>query len=387
MNFRHSRSVDSGASSETCWKTGSSPGLAREAHRLDEQGGSVDASELLQRGGEHDGPVTDSKALAWEGSTPKGRLPPLQLATVTLNGTLDRVILVPGFSPGEIRSVSDTVTLPSGKGLNVARTALSLDAELMTTGLVAGRCGQWICDLLSAEGISERFVYLPCGESRISTIIVDTENRETTVINDLGPSVPAELWPELCRKLGKAVAGYPWVALCGSSLPGLPSSVYADLCRLFQERGQRVCLDTRDQWLSSALTTLPYLVKCNQHEAADISACPVDSPEEARDVARQWVDLGIEHAVITMGSQGAVAVDAEQAWHVEAPEVDALCPIGSGDAMMAALIVALDRGAPLELAVQYGVALGAANTLIPGSGRCDLDSVPSLYAAAHIRPI
>jgi len=311
----------------------------------------------------------------------------LQLATITLNGTLDRVILVPGFTPGEIRNVSDTVTLPSGKGLNVARTALALGSGLMTTGLVAGRCGQWICDLLRGEGIAERFVHLPCGESRISTIIVDTENRETTVVNDLGPSAPTGIWPELCSRLSEAVTGYPWVAMCGSSLPGLPSSVYADLCRVCQARGQRVCLDTRDQWLSGALTALPYLVKCNQHEAARICACPVESPEQARDAARRWIDLGVEHAVITLGSQGAVAVGADQAWHVAAPQVNVLCPIGSGDAMMAALIVALDRGDPLSKALQYGVAVGAANTLVPGSGRCDLDIVPSLYAAAHIRPI
>ena len=311
----------------------------------------------------------------------------MRLATVTLNGTLDRVILVPAFVPGEIRDTGDILTMPSGKGLNVARTAQALGSELMTTGIVAGQCGQWICALLPQEGIPERFVRLSDGQSRISTIIVDPEHRQSTVVNDLGPSVPADMWPEIRARICRAVEGFPWVALCGSSLPGLPNSVYADLCHDLRARGQRVCLDTRDRWLSSALLAQPYLVKCNQHEASRVLACSVDTAEQARDAARRWLDLGIPRVVITLGNQGAVAAEGQAAWHIQAPSVDTLSPIGSGDAMMAGLLVALDRQDPLSVAVQYGVALGAANTLVPGSGNCDLQAVPELLSQSSIHTL
>lgn len=311
----------------------------------------------------------------------------MRLATITINGTLDRVILVPRLVAGDIHNSGEIVTLPSGKGLNVARTARALGGQLMTTGLVAGQCGQWICALLQEEGIPERFVRLPKGESRISTIIVDLEGRQTTVINDLGPSVPAGAWPAIYPSLIEATRGYPWVALCGASLPGLPASLYVELCREIQARGQRVCLDTREAWLKQALPARPYLVKCNQHEASQVLGCPVNTPQQARDAARQWVEQGIERVVITLGDQGAVAAERGLAWHVKAPYVKALCPIGSGDAMMAGLIQALDRGEPLPDAVRYGVALGAANTLVPGSGRCDLNAVPQLQLEAVVRSI
>lgn len=279
------------------------------------------------------------------------------------------------------------MTLPSGKGLNVARAALALGSEIMTTGLVAGQCGQWIRALLEKEGIPERFIDLPDGESRISTIIVDARNGQTTVVNDLGPTAPPGTWPEIRLQLGKAVAGYPWVALAGSSLPGLPSSVYADLCYDIQARGQRVCLDTRDQWLACALSAQPYLVKCNQYEAARVLGRALNTPEQARDAVRGWMDRGVKRVIVTLGRDGAVAAEGEAAWHIEAPSVRALCPIGSGDAMMAGLIVALDREKPLPKAVQYGVALGAANTLVPGSGRCDLDILPRLLCRTTVRPL
>jgi tagatose 6-phosphate kinase len=314
-------------------------------------------------------------------------VPPTRLATVTLNGTLDRVIQVPDLVLGTIRNSADLLTLPGGKGLNAARTALSLGCEVMTTGLVAGSCGQWICALLESEGIPHRFVHLPSGESRVSTIIVDPKSGQSTVINDLGPSVPERMWSQIRHQLVHAIEGYPWAILAGASLPGLPFSVWGDLCGDLQAQGQRVCIDTRDEWLANALPARPFLVKCNQHEAANLTGHAVDTPAQAYDAVRKWIDLGVTFAIITLGRLGAVAAQRAQGWHVTAPVVEALYPIGSGDAMISGVVVRLDRGAPFPEAVRYGVALGAANTLMPGSGRCDMDVLPRLIRETTIRPL
>jgi tagatose 6-phosphate kinase len=310
-----------------------------------------------------------------------------RLATVTLNVTLDRVMLIPGFVPGSIYGVGDLTIYGSGKGLNVARSAVALGGEARVTGLVAGQCGQWICDLLVTERISESFIRLPGGQSRIATIVVDVENRRTTVINGPGPTVPPGAWPEICSTIDGQVAGFTWLALAGSAPLGVPDSAYADLCRRARSRGQYVCLDARDRWLSQALTARPYLVKCNQDEASAVLRRRIDTPEQARDAAFEWAALNIPHVAITMGVQGAVAVTGQRAWHVQAPKVDALCPVGSGDALMAGLIVALDRGAPWPEAVRYGVAVGAANTLVPGSGYLDLQALPDLLSRTEIHTI
>jgi fructose-1-phosphate kinase PfkB-like protein len=80
----------------------------------------------------------------------------------------------------------------------------------------------------------------------------------------------------------------------------------------------------------------------------------------------------------SVGQDGAVAAQAGQAWHIAAPRVRALSPVGSGDAMMAGLTVALSRGEPLADATRYGVAIGAANTLTLGSACFDPLSVQKL---------
>jgi len=314
-------------------------------------------------------------------------LPPTRLATVTLNGTLDRVIQVPDLVLGTIRNSAHLLTLPGGKGLNAARAALSLGCEVMTTGLVAGSCGQWICALLESEGMPHRFIHLPSGESRVSTIIVDPNNGQSTVINDLGPSVPVEMWPQIRRQLIHAIEGYPWAILAGASLPGLPFSVWGDLCSDLQTQGQRACVDTRDEWLANALPARPFLVKCNQHEAASLTGHTVDTPAQARDAVCRWIDMGTTFAIVTLGRLGAVAAQRGQVWQIAAPVVDALYPVGSGDAMLSGVVVCLDRGMPFPEAVRYGVALGAANTLSPGSGRCDMDALPRLVRETTIQPL
>jgi len=311
----------------------------------------------------------------------------MRLATITLNSTLDRVIVAPDFRVGTITTRDEVYTMAGGKGVNVARAAHSLGVPVVAAGLVAGKCGEWIGALLTAEGVPHCLIPLPGGESRISTIIVDPRHNTSTVVNDRGPAVPSALWPELCSQLALAVRGSAWVVLAGAGLPGLPDAAYADLCAEVQIDGARVCVDARDRWLAHALSARPHLVKCNRHEAARLMGHPVRSVREAGQAARAWAAQALARVVISLGRDGAVAVKGEQAWHVTAPRVEALYPVGSGDAMMAGLVVALDRGAPLPEAVRYGVAVGTANTLVPGSGRCDLDALPELISRTAVRSL
>jgi 1-phosphofructokinase family hexose kinase len=312
--------------------------------------------------------------------------PLLPLATVTLNGTLDRVLLVPGYCAGQTRDAVEQLILPSGKGLNVARTAHAMGNPVLATGLIAGACGHQIRALLHQAHIPERFFWVAGGESRTATIVIDPEAGQTTVVHDLGPDLSPGLWPQIRTHILRAVSGYRWVALCGSCPAGLPDSAYAELCSQLGSRGQHACLDARDAWLASALDERPYLVKCNGQEAARVQERPIGTPAQAIEAAQRWVRRGIAQVVITLGAQGAVAANAAGAWYVRAPHIDPLSPIGSGDALMAGLLLALGQGQTLAEATRYGVAVGTANALCFGSGCCDLDALPMLLQQTSVRP-
>jgi 1-phosphofructokinase family hexose kinase len=300
-------------------------------------------------------------------------------------------LLVPAFRAGQTRDAAEQVILPSGKGLNVARTADALGSTVLATGLVAGEGGRQIRALLHRAQIPERLFWTPEGESRTATILVDPEAGQTTTVHDAGPTVPPGLWGQIRTHILHAVLGYRWVALCGSCPAGLPDSAYAELCASLGSRGQYACLDARDAWLACALDARPYLIKCNQYEAAQVQGRLVETPEQAVEAAQQWVSHGIAQVVITLGAQGAAAANAAGAWEVQAPRIDPLSPIGSGDAFMAGLLVTLAEGQSLAEATRYGVAVGTANALRLGAGCCDLHALPALLqetsakAVAHVQ--
>jgi 1-phosphofructokinase/tagatose 6-phosphate kinase len=99
------------------------------------------------------------------------------IVTVTLNAAIDRTVRVP-----------NSLRLPGGKGVNVARALKALGQPVIATGLAGGRTGVQIIEELTAEGILNDFVRI-ADESRTSTAVIDPTNNQQTEINEYGPSV------------------------------------------------------------------------------------------------------------------------------------------------------------------------------------------------------
>ena len=59
-------------------------------------------------------------------------------------------------------------------------------------------------------------------------------------------------------------------------------------------------------------------------------------------------------------------------------------PVGSGDAFLAGLVVALDRGAGWPEALAAGLGAGAANAEQPGAGRLDRARAEELASDAAV---
>jgi fructose-1-phosphate kinase PfkB-like protein len=115
------------------------------------------------------------------------------ILTVTLNPALDRTMTVPNFQAGFRHRATDTITLPGGKGINVARAAKALGRPVIATGFIGGRKGDQIVAGLNSEGILCDFVPV-AGESRISTAVVDSATNGVTEITEQGPEIrPDEL--------------------------------------------------------------------------------------------------------------------------------------------------------------------------------------------------
>jgi 6-phosphofructokinase 2 len=83
--------------------------------------------------------------------------------------------------------------------------------------------------------------------------------------------------------------------------------------------------------------------------------------------------------VISLGEEGALLVTRELAEHFAAPKVPGKSAVGAGDAMVGAIVFALDDGWDIVEAVRYGVAAGAATIMTPGTDLCYRGDVERLY--------
>jgi len=100
----------------------------------------------------------------------------------------------------------------------------------------------------------------------------------------------------------------------------------------------------------------------NQGEAELVLGAEVDGDWSA--ALDRLVELGVDRAVVTLGADGAVVLDAtrsasERVVMIDSPSVEAVDTTGCGDAFTGALAHALASGRSLEQASQVAAQVGA----------------------------
>jgi 6-phosphofructokinase 2 len=98
--------------------------------------------------------------------------------------------------------------------------------------------------------------------------------------------------------------------------------------------------------------------------------------------AMNLVESGAAEIVaVTMGHEGALLAHQAGTLHLAAPDVVVQSAVGAGDSFLAALVLRLAQGRPVEEAFRWGVAAGTAAVLTPGTELCRRADVERLYAS------
>jgi len=91
--------------------------------------------------------------------------------------------------------------------------------------------------------------------------------------------------------------------------------------------------------------------------------------------------------LITRGSRSAFYVNESETLEIFPPRIEAVNPVGSGDAVTAGMAVELARGKDVSEAVVTGMACGAANALNLLSGFLKLKDVERLRNEVRVRKV
>ena len=327
------------------------------------------------------------------------------------NPSIDRFIEVDTIELGAINRPDLVIAVPGGKGLNAARAAAALGGRVTAAAIVAGRAGEWIGERLGVLGIDAALVADgQAGETRTCLSALDRSTGRLTEFYEPGPAIAPETWAAFETAIaGQLGRGDVAAVVCSGSLPpGAPVDGYARIARIARlAEGPlggpvAVIVDSHGPALETVLAEHPTLVKVNAAEAiqatagdahagddpgADDRAAELPGPDEAIRAARALLARGAGQAVVTLGRDGAVACAGTAAWRLRSRAGHGAYPVGSGDAFIAGLTVALVDGTALVDAARYGMAAGIANAFLPGAGRLDPAAAAGFLDEVDVTPL
>ena len=299
---------------------------------------------------------------------------------VALNAAIDRTVAVDRLEPGAIHRPTVLSAVPGGKAANAARAAASLGLPARVVAVLGGNAGSWYADALRGYGVDLNAITVD-GETRTCLSVLDRSTNELTEFYDPGLTVPADAWIRVEAALSEALAPEPEttvVLLAGSLPPGVADDAYRRLGTLCAERGASWVVDIAGSPLLAALEAAPWLVKINEREAEETIGPALADRSSAGEMASGLLQKGASNVLLTRGLEGAVLQTGVGAWTYGPPPITGPYPVGSGDALVAGLAVALAHGGALPEAVRYGCAVAAANALVPGQGILDRSRVDEI---------
>jgi 1-phosphofructokinase family hexose kinase len=309
------------------------------------------------------------------------------LLTVTSNPAIDRTLHVPHLEVGHVHRTAEVYLTAGGKGLNVARAARSLQQSTLATGPLAGHVGRLVAELAEREGLPAEWYWLEAGETR-NSLLLTHDTGDATVVNENGPVLSREIWRSFTEHVQRLALRAHAVAVSSSLPPGVPPSAHGALARSLAVDGRPVYLDTSGLALAEALSQPRGLcIKVNRQELGEGLAAELQSEAELLDACRHVLGAGAWLVVVSLGSEGAMAVSPTGAWRASAPRVRVSSTVGSGDSLLAGLAVERMRGRRLDEALAFGIACGSANAMSRHPARFEWSTALELMRHVKLRKL
>lgn len=300
------------------------------------------------------------------------------ILTLTGNLLAERTLEFERWSPGRTQRAAAESFQVGGKGINVSRMLVRLDAPTsawcFTGGAAGGECRDW----LVRTGLPHR-AFPSAAPTRTGLVIRSADTAETTFLAPDRPVDAAALDACACA-LEEALGPGAVLALCGS-FPGWTAPEALPLQRAVERwiDAGRFVADTYGPPLAWAVQRPVALVKVNRDEfQALFPEAERGAPLEAL-LTRALELWPVRAWVITDGPEAVWLADAgtrPQCLHP--PAVREVSPTGSGDVLLACLLHARENlKLGLAEAVKAALPYASANAAHPGVAEFDLNQLPT----------
>lgn len=296
----------------------------------------------------------------------------VSIYTLTLSPSLDSATLTPQIYPeGKLRC-SAPVFEPGGGGINVARAITHLGGKATAIFPAGGATGEHLVALLADEKVAVSTVNAHDWTRQNLHVHVTSSDEQYRFVMP-GAKLSEDEFRQLEEKV-LAIESGALLVISGSLPPGVKAERLTQLIRAAQLRGIRCIVDSSGEALQAALAPGQLeLVKPNQKELSALVNRELTQPDDVRTAALELVRSGKAlRVVVSLGPQGALAVDGSSFVQVVPPPMKSQSTVGAGDSMVGAMVLKLAQGASLLEMTRYGVAAGSAATINHGTRLCSL---------------
>lgn len=308
------------------------------------------------------------------------------IGTVTLNPTVDKHYEVEKLIPGEAIRVKENRQAAAGKGIQVAKVARLLGEEVIATGFLGGRNGEFIRETLEKSGIRTEFVPV-ASETRTCVNIRDLSTGKITELLEEGASVGESAKADFSRRFGGLLSRCAILAICGSVPPGIDSDYVCGLIRSAKAAGKTVLFDASGDLLATGITACPDLIKPNRTELGELIGRELSGLDEIVAAARNLQQTGIPNVIVSLGKDGAVFVLPEGVFRGITPDIPVVNTVGCGDSMVAGFAAGLRQGLSVQEKIRLAMAVSTANALHKETGfflQEDLEKLLGMVQAEQI---
>lgn len=302
------------------------------------------------------------------------------IATLTMNPALDVTTAVPRVEPTHKLRCSEPRFDPGGGGINVARVVHALGGEVTAVFPSGGGTGQTLEALLAKAGVPVAPVPV-AGTTRESFTVDEEETRKQFRFVLPGPELSEEEQTALVDAL-TSQAGPPAYAVASGSLPpGCTPDFYGTLAERMRGGSTRLIVDTSGKALAALEGARVFLIKPSYSELGALAGHDVSDEADQVRAAHRLIERGFAEVVlVSLAERGALVVSGDVEQRFAAIPVEAASGVGAGDSMIAALTLSLSRGQPIEEAVRWGIAAGAAALMTRGTQLAKREDVERLRA-------
>jgi len=272
-----------------------------------------------------------------------------------------------------------------GRGINSSCVIHAFGGKTLAVLPSGGETGRRLEALLAGYGYPVSVVPIE-HDIRINLTVTDRHGL-TVNLNETGPALSKTELGRLEKTVRQSLPTASWLLACGSLPPGVPPSFYGKLISMARKAKVKTLLHADRQALLEGIEARPTVVTPNQQEAERLLGRALLTRTHYLEAAERIRAMGAESVLLSLGSRGAVG--AFPAGLVEAlpPRVDALCPIGAGDALSAAYTWATERNSDPSDALRWGVAAGTATASLPGMSFATLAQTQEMYRHVEVRRV